>query len=94
MCWHGLGYCFKGDWNQAVTRFNQAIALGQRIENLWAIAWANVTKGYALLMQGQHQTDLETTLLGLEPLDQYDTVCISEAHACYAEMLLLSGRVS
>ena len=37
---------------------------------------------------------METTLLGLETLEQYDTVTISEALTWYAEMLLLSGQDS
>ena len=45
-------------------------------------------------MQGQHRLGLETSLLGLDPLEQYETVNISNAHAWYAEMLLLSGQVS
>lgn len=36
--WESVVYCFKGDWHQAVTCSDQAIVLGQRIENLWAIA--------------------------------------------------------
>jgi tetratricopeptide (TPR) repeat protein len=65
----GLLAYWKGNYQQALTCFEQAIALDEKISNRYWALWPRVNMAYAFLRDGDHQQ-----------ADKYFKICLQQFH--------------
>lgn len=83
----------KGAWQEAAATCDEAIALGDRIENVWIMTWAIISKGCATFMAGNVDPGLSLTRQGVQRLEESGAVVnISTAFGLLAEMLCLANQ--
>ena len=91
--WRSWVILAKGDWQEAAATCDEAIALGERIENVWIVIWASIAKGCATFMAGNVDSGLSLTRQAAQRLEDSGAVVnISNAFDVLAEMLCLANR--
>lgn len=91
--WKSFVILIKGDWKEAEATCDEAIALGERIENVWIVAWASIIKGCATFMAGNVDPGMSLTRQGVQQLEMSGAVLsISSAFGVLAEMLCLANQ--
>ena len=65
----GLLAYWKGDFQQALTRFEQAIALDEKIGNRYWASWPRINMAYTFLRDGNYQQ-----------ADKYFKICLQQFH--------------
>ncbi len=93
--WRAMVLCAQGAWEEAIATCDEVIELGRRIENVWAVIWTTIPKGYAVFMAGNQQAGLGLTGGTVQQLEGSGALAtIAAAFGWLAEMLCLAGQHS